>query len=131
MPRMEAIPIPTNDLLRHSELRLQVHGNEVAWVRSIAGPPEHAIIAVGLGTVTMFGQIEVVRERLAALLGIVDSAISQPKLWPTIEIRQVSEHYWARDAPNPFVALGNRPAGPEMMRPANDQAGPIEAFEEG
>ena len=37
MTLVEAIAIPTNDLLRHVELRLLLHGNEVAWIRSISG----------------------------------------------------------------------------------------------
>ena len=122
---MEAIAISTNDLLQHSELRLQIHGNEVAWVRSISGPAEHLVLTIGLGNVTMFGQLEVVRERLAALLGVVESAIAQPELWPQIGMRQVSERHWTRDAPNPFVALGNGSAGPEF-RPIH---GPIEPTE--
>ena len=126
MTRMEAISIPTNDLLRYSELRLQVHGHEVAWVQSISGPPRHLIISVGLGNVTMFGPMEAVRERLAALLGVVDRAIAQPDLWPQIGMRRVSERRWTRDAPNPFIALGTGPAGPEMVRPIHDQVEPIE-----
>jgi hypothetical protein len=126
MPRMEAILIPTNDLLRHSELRLHVHGNEVAWVQSISGPQRHLTISVGLGNVTIFGQMGAVRERLAALLKVVDSAIAQPDLWPQIGMRRVSERHWTRDAPNPFVALGNGAAGPEMVRPIYDQVGPVE-----
>lgn len=67
----------------------------------------------------MFGQLEVVRERLAALLGVVDTAIAQPGLWPRLGLRRVGQRHWTRDAPNPFVALGSGPAGPALVRPIN------------
>lgn len=117
MTIVEAIPIPTNDLLRHVEFRLQIHGNEVAWVRSVSGSPETPIIAVGLGPVTMFGYLDTVRERLAALLEVVDSAIAHPELWPQLVMTRADERHWTRDAPRPFVALGNGPAGPDFVRP--------------
>ena len=113
---MEAIPISTNDLLRHSEYRVQVHGNEVAWVRSISNQSS-PIVTVGLGTITIFGRIDIVRERLSALLGVIDAAIAHPELWPQVSMRQVDERHWTRDAPNPFIALGSGPAGPELVRP--------------
>ena len=120
MANMEAMPISTNDLLAHMETRMQLHGNEVAWVRSISGPAGNPVLAVGLGTVTMFGRIDVVRERLAALVGVVDAAIAQPERWPQIGLRHVGEGHWTRDAPNPFVAPGNGPAGPELVRPIGE-----------
>jgi hypothetical protein len=124
MTVVEAIPIPTNDLLRHVELRLQVHGNEVAWIRSISGPAEHPILAVGLGPVTMFGYLDVVRERLAALLGVIDRAVAQPGLWPQISPHKMNDRHWTRDNPNPFVALGNGPLGPKFVGPIQEKVRP-------
>ncbi len=111
-------PVTTNILLQHSELRLRLHGNEAAWVRSISGSVDDPIISVGLGTVTMFGQLEVVRERLAALVSVIDDAVAQPDRWPQIGLRRVDEHHWTRDSPNPFVDLGHGPADPEPSHPA-------------
>jgi len=44
------------------------------FVGSISSDP--AIISVGIGPVTLFGRTEVVRERLAALLDVLDAAIA-------------------------------------------------------
>lgn len=74
MTLLEPIPIPTNDLFRHVDIRLQIHGNEVARGRSISGSPEQPVVAVGLGALTMFGYLDVARERLAAALAVVDTA---------------------------------------------------------
>ena len=113
MAQTKALPISTNDLLRHAEVRVQLHGNEVAWVRSVSGPPEEPILTAGLGMVTLFGPIDVVRERLAALVNVIDTAIARPDLWPQIGLRQVHERRRTRDHPHPFVALGSSPAGPQ------------------
>ena len=114
---MEAIPISTNDLLRHVEIQTQLHGNEVAWVRSISGAPSVELVSIGLGTLILYGRTDVVRERLAALLAVLDSAIAQPELWPDLKLRESEPGHWTRDKPSPFVALGTGPAGPKLVRP--------------
>ena len=77
----------------------------------------------------MFGDLDIVRERLAALLDVLDSARAHPERWPEIKMRKVNDRHWVRDQPNPFVALGNGPAGPEFVRSFDRRVGPREPKE--
>lgn len=101
-------PLDTNDLLRHSEFTLQIHGNKTAWIRSISDTSGHTIVSAALGNVTVFGPLDTVRERLGALVGLLDAATAQPGLWPDIALTRVGERRWRRDRPNPFVDYGRQ-----------------------
>ena len=39
-------------------------------------------------------------------------------------MRKVNDRRWVRDHLNPFVALGNGPAGPEFVRSVDGGVGP-------
>lgn len=70
----EPLDVPTNDLLRHIEVRSRIAASDSVFVRSISDDPE--IVSVGIGVVTLFGRTEMVRDRLVALLGVLDAAIA-------------------------------------------------------
>lgn len=94
-------------MLRHCELRLAVHGTETAWVKSITGnDADTALVLLGLSNLTLYGPLPALRDRLQALVGLLDSAAAHPERWAEIPMRQVSERRWVRNHPHPFV---NRP----------------------
>ncbi len=51
-------PLDTNDFLRHSEFTVQIHGNEIAWIRSISDTSGQLIVSAATGNVTVFGPSE-------------------------------------------------------------------------
>ncbi len=99
-------PLETNDLLRHSEFTMQIYGNETAWIRAISDTPGHPIVSAAIGNVTVFGPLQTVRERLAALVELLDAAETQPDLWPDVALTRVGDRHWHRVRPNPFVDQG-------------------------
>ena len=93
------------DLVTRAQFRLVVTGRETAWVRSVSGTePDTAQVAISLDQLTLQGPLRAVRERVAALLELLDRVAAQPERWPDLKLTRVAETRWRRTKPHPSHA---------------------------
>jgi hypothetical protein len=96
-----------SQLVSRARFTLVVAGREYAWVRSLAGDdPEHAEVEISLDQLTIQGLLAAVRERVGALVELLDEVAAHPERWGDLRLTKVGERHWHRDVPHPF----SRPA---------------------
>jgi hypothetical protein len=92
------------DLVARAQFRMLVVGRETAWVRTVTGSdPMTAQVSISLDQLTIVGPLGAVRERVAALLELLDEVGDHPERWSDIRLRKVGPNHWRRRAPHPFV----------------------------
>jgi hypothetical protein len=99
----------SGEFVSRAQFRMIVRGLETAWVRAVSGAePGSAQIAISLDQLTLHGPLIAVRERLAAMVELVDDVAATPERWPDLQMQRVGDRSWRRTKPHPFV---RRPAG--------------------
>jgi hypothetical protein len=94
------------DLVTRAQFRLVVTRREAAWVRSVSGAtPDGAQVAISLDQLTLQGPLHAVRERVAALLELLDEVAATPQRWPDLQLTRVDETRWRRNKPHPFTRI--------------------------
>jgi hypothetical protein len=97
-------PHEHGDLLSRAGYRQTVSGAELAWVRSVNGDAANPAVVLSLDQLTLCGPYEALRERLMALVGLLDDLVASPQRWPEVSAwENVGPKSWHRVAPNPFV----------------------------
>jgi hypothetical protein len=97
-------PHELGDLLSRAGYRQTVIGVELAWVRSVNGDAANPNVMLSLDQLTLCGPHEALRERLMALVGLLDELVASPERWPEVAAwEKVGDKTWHRVTPNPFV----------------------------
>jgi hypothetical protein len=104
-------PHERGDLLSRAGYRQAVSGAELAWVRSVNGEAANPSVTLSLDQLTPCGPYEALRERLMALVGLLEELVASPARWPEVSAwEKVGPKSWHRVAPNPFVRQPPRTA---------------------
>ena len=98
-------PAAHADLVLRAQFVMTITGRETAWVRKVSGPdPSTAEVHLSLDQLTLRGSLGAVRERVAAMLDLLDDVASSPERWPDLVWTHDGETgRRSRVRPHPFV----------------------------
>lgn len=98
-------PVDPDVLRRQSEFRTAIRGDELVWISDINGDElDSASVSVCVNNLTINGPLLQVRERLAAMVEVLDHAAASPEKWDRLLPRARRKgHRGKPDWPHPFT----------------------------
>ena len=100
-------------MVSRATFKLVVAGREDAWVRSVVGSdPQNAQVEISLDQLILHGTLGAIRERLAAMVELLDEVAAHPERWKDLHLTRIGEQHWRRGVPHPFLRRGPQPQLP-------------------
>ena len=91
-----------------TQFRMTVYGDETAWVAGVNGTAP--FVQLALEHLLLVGTLSDLRDRLTALVGLLDDLEQQPERWWEVSAwEKVGPKHHRRVTPNPFIRRPNPP----------------------
>ena len=103
----------------YGQFRLPIGGKETATVRSISAGTIPLLVEISLSQVTLYGPMPAIRERLTAMIGLLDRVVAEPERWNDITPTEIGPHRWQLLTPHPSTD----PSLPTTCRRARSRSG--------
>ena len=101
---MAAPRLDENDLLRRTNVRQILQGDEAVWINSISAAEDgrDAIVALSIDNITLVGLASHVVDRLRAAVGLIEVALDRPEQWQDLQQTVVGGKRRVGIRPHPF-----------------------------
>ena len=111
---MAAPRLDENDLLRHTNVRQIVHGDEAVWINSISAADggRDAVVALSIDNLTLVGRASHIIDRLRAAVVMIEVALDRPEQWQDLQPMVVDGKRRVGARPHPF---SDRPRSRDTM----------------